>query len=149
MIESRENVEKVESEATNLLERLSIGSAREQLDTNKMEWKYGGANLMNQFAKIKNLDSDGDSDGALDMDDYVQNDHDFQKNPLKILASRSEIPNHRVKHLGEKCSDEVNVQADKDSEGDLNSENPKFGIDIINNVEEANEKEKHNRIDIN
>ena len=64
---------------------------------------------MNQYAKT-NLDSDDDSDGVLDIDDYIQNDSDLIKNPLKSLASRSEVPCHPIKVSDEKALDERNVR---------------------------------------
>lgn len=78
-----------------LLENISITNGRRKINTNKMEWKLGGANLMNQYAKTKNIDSDDDSDESIDIDNFVENDVEFQKNPLKILASRSEVASHR------------------------------------------------------
>ena len=87
------------SEAANLLASLTIGDGakRNQIDTNAMEWKYGGANLMNKFATSNSIDSDDDSEGTLDLDDFIKNDPDFEKNPLKILASRSEVPKYPFK----------------------------------------------------
>ena len=92
MVERREN--KV-GDTVDLLGSLSITQGSRKIDTNKMEWKLGGAKLMNQYASSKNLDSDDDSEDNIDIDDFVQNDPDFQKNPLKILASRLEVACYR------------------------------------------------------
>ena len=77
---------------------MTITSKSTRVDTNKMEWKFGGANLMNQYDSMKKLDSDDESDNDIDPQEYLQNNPEFMKNPLKILASRSEVPNHKKSH---------------------------------------------------
>ena len=84
--------------ASNLLGKLAINGESKGIDTNKMEWQLGGANLMNKYGSIKALDSDDESDRELDHEDYIENDQDFARNPLKLLASRSEVSRHRNKN---------------------------------------------------
>ena len=50
---------------------------------------------MNQYDSMKKLDSDDESDNDIDPQEYLQNNPEFMKNPLKILASRSEVPNKK------------------------------------------------------
>ena len=73
---------------------MAINGTAKSIDTNKMEWQLGGANLMNQYSSIRTLDSDDESASELDPEN-VEHDTDFQKNPLKILASRSEVSSHK------------------------------------------------------
>ena len=130
--------------ATDLLESLSISTRTDKIDINRMEWKYGGANLMNQYAKT-NLDSDDDSDGALDIDDYIQNDSDLIKNPLKSLASRSEVPSHRIKASIEKAADERNVRQHGKDQEDLKFESLESNISLTMKMNQAKEQEKGNQ----
>ena len=81
-----------------MINGMTITSKSSKVDTNKMEWKFGGANLMNQYDSMKKLDSDDESDNDIDPQEYLQNNPEFMKNPLKILASRSEVPNHKKSH---------------------------------------------------
>ena len=127
--------------ATDLLESLSISTRTDKIDINRMEWKYGGANLMNQYAKT-NLDSDDDSDGALDIDDYIQNDSDLIKNPLKSLASRSEVPCHPIKVSDEKALDERNVRKHGKDQKHLNFESLKPNISLTMKTNQEKEQEK-------
>jgi len=85
------------NDAADLLASLSLGgpSSRGNVDTDKMEWKYGGAHLMKKLTQINPVDSDDDSD---DQEESSSSD------ALKLLASRSEFPQKNTKVLkkGEK-----------------------------------------------
>ena len=94
MIESRESCSI--DNATNLLGKMAIDDTSKCIDINKMEWQLGGANLMNQYNNLKKLDSDDESDSEGDNEN-IENDVEFQKNPLKLLASRSEISRYKIK----------------------------------------------------
>ena len=74
-----------------------IGNASKNVDTNKMEWQLGGANLMNKYNNMKKLDSDDESEGEIDPEEYIKSEPEFERNPLKILASRSEVARHKSK----------------------------------------------------
>lgn len=75
---------------------MGINDASKPIDINKMEWQLGGANLMNQYNNLKKLDSDDESDYEGDTEN-IENDVEFQKNPLKLLASRSEVSSYKIK----------------------------------------------------
>ena len=117
MIEMRESSSV--DRATNLLGKLAINGASNGIDTNKMEWQLGGANLMNKYGSIKALDSDDESDRELEPEDYIENDPDFEKNPLKILASRSEVSRHKSKNTyASSLAEKADIQT-KNSNSDL------------------------------
>jgi len=119
MIEMRESSSV--DRATNLLGKLAINGASNGIDTNKMEWQLGGANLMNKYGSIKALDSDDESDRELEPEDYIENDPDFEKNPLKILASRSEVSRHKSKNTyASSLAEKADIQT-KNSNSDLDS----------------------------
>ena len=87
-----ENLERsAVDKTTDMFGTLSINSRSCTIDTNKMEWQLGGANLMKQYDNARKLDSDDESDDNLDPEEYIKTDPEFRKNPLKILASRSEV----------------------------------------------------------
>ena len=94
---------------------MSIHCGSKRIDTDKMEWQLGGANLINQLNNTHKLDSDDESDKDIDPEDYIQNNPDFQKNPLKILASRSEVASNKQKlnSYSASLAEIIDTQTDK------------------------------------
>jgi hypothetical protein len=94
---------------------MSITCGSKRIDTDKMEWHLGGANLINQYNNTHILDSDDESDKDVDPEEYIENNPDFQKNPLKILASRSEVASHKKKQntYATSLAEIIDTQTDK------------------------------------
>lgn len=120
LIETRER-NAVDS-TSDLLHAMSITCGSKRIDTDKMEWHLGGANLINQYNNTHILDSDDESDKDVDPEEYIENNPDFQKNPLKILASRSEVASHKKKQntYATSLAEIIDTQTDK-TKRDLDS----------------------------
>ena len=94
---------------------MSINFGENRIDTDKMEWQLGGANLLNQYNDVRELDSDDESETDLDAQDYIENNPDFEKNPLKILASRSEVASQKKLRntYSASLAEIIDIQTDK------------------------------------
>ena len=97
---------------------MAIKDASKRIDINKMEWQLGGANLMNQYNNLKKLDSDDESDSEGGIEN-IENDLEFQKNPLKLLASRSEVSRYKIKKTYATSLAERGDMGTKNSKSDI------------------------------
>ena len=97
---------------------MAIKDASKHIDINKMEWQLGGANLMNQHNNLKKLDSDDESDSEGGIEN-IENDLEFQKNPFKLLASRSEVSRYKIKNTYATSLAEKGDMGTKNSKSDI------------------------------